>query len=141
MELLRSPQVAYRTLTTDRLINEPVNVLGKLTNFDLTQTRVFNLYTTPSNKLGFVLGVFCQAILADTVAGVPQISVGIASGETDIFPQETLTNFDTTGDVWSNWLVLSKARNSIPTEVVRLNITGATANKLLADIYLIGFEK
>jgi hypothetical protein len=137
---LRSPQLAYRTLAPDRLINTPVDVLGSITNFDLTQTGVFNLYTTPSYKLGFTLGIFCQATAADTVTVVPQISVGIASGETDIFAQESLINFDTVGDVWSNWLVFSKSRNSLATEVIKINVTGATATTLLANIYLIGFE-
>jgi len=138
--LLRNSQIAYRTLTTDRLINVPVDVLASQTSFDLTQTRVFNLYTTPLGKIGFILGVFVRAIVADTVTVVPQISVGIASGENDIFAQEAMTDFDTVGDVWSNWLVLSKGRNSLPTEIVKLNIVGATATKLLADVYLIGFE-
>jgi hypothetical protein len=138
--LIRSNQVAFRTLAPDRLVNLPIDVLASLTNFDLTQTRVFDLYQTPLGKLGFVLGIFAQITVADTVTTVPEISVGIASGENDIFAQEPLTTFDTLGDVWSNWLVLSKARNSKQQEAVKINVTGATATKLLANIYLIGFE-
>jgi len=140
MEMLRSEQVAIRTLAPDRLVKLPINTLASQSSFDLTQTRIFNLYTTPVGKIGFILGIFVSAIVADTVTVMPQISAGIASGENDIFAQEALTDFDTTGDVWSNWLVLTKARNSRQQEIVKLNVTGATASKLLANIYLIGFE-
>jgi hypothetical protein len=138
--LLRSPQVAYRTLTTDRLIDVPVDVLASLKNFDLTQTRVSTIYEAPAAQFGFVLGIFVKITAVDTLTVVPQISVGITSGENDIFANEPLTGISAVDDVWSNWLVLSKARVSLNSEQVKLNITGATANKLLANIYLLGFE-
>jgi hypothetical protein len=140
MEFIRNPQVAYRTLTEDRLVSPTISVLGSIENFDLTQTGVFGLYTTPANKLGFALGVMVVATLVDTVTTVPQLSIGIASGETDILALEPLTNFDTLGDTWTNWVVLSKARNTAPYEIVRMNLTGATATRLLGSIYLLGFE-
>ena len=137
---IRSGQIGLRAVAPDRLVNTPIDVLASNKSFDLTQTRVFNLYFTPTNKLGFVLGIFVKATLATGVTVVPQISVGVTTGETDIFPTESLTNFDTLNDVWSNWLVTTKAINSAPGSIVKINVTGATATALFADIYLIGFE-
>jgi hypothetical protein len=133
-------QIAYRALAPDRLVNIPIAALRSQTSFDLAQTRVFNLYTIPAGKNGMVLGIFFEAIAADSVTVAPAISVGIASGEADILPSESMLNFDTVGDVWSNWLVLTKARGASATEVIKLNVVGATATKLLADVHLIGFE-
>ena len=137
---IRSGQIGFRAVGSDRLVNTPIDVLASNTNFDLTQSRVFNFYFTPTNKLGFVLGIFVKATLATNVTVAPQISVGVTPGETDIFPIEPLTNFDALNDVWSNWLVTTKAINSAPGSVVKINVTGATATALFADIYLIGFE-
>ena len=137
---VRSGQLGLRSMGSDRLVNLPIDVIASNTNFDLTQTRIFNLYFTPTNKLGFVLGIFVKATLATSVTVVPQISIGITPGETDIFPTEPLTNFDTVNDVWRNWLVTTKAINAAPGSIVKINVTGATATALFADVYLIGFE-
>lgn len=136
----RSSQIAFRTLTADRLILPPVNILNTITNYDLTQTRTFDLYTAPLSKIGIVIGIFVQAVIATNVTVAPQISLGVASGENDIFPVEPLTGFDTTGNVWSNWLVMSKARLVNPAQIAVLSVTAATADKLLANIRLVGFE-
>jgi hypothetical protein len=137
---IRTGQVAFRTIASDRLTNPPVDVLRFQSSFDLTQTRVFDLYTIPANKNGIVLGIFFEAVSASNVTVVPTVSVGISSGETDIFPAESMLNFTTLGDVWSNWLVLTKAQGAVATEIIKLNVVGATADRLLADIHLVGFE-
>jgi hypothetical protein len=138
--LLRGPQTSFRSIDAERLVFPAIDVLSSVSNFDLTRTRIYELYTAPINKLGFVLGIYVQAVVATNVTVVPQISVGIASGEDDIFPVENLATFNAVGDTWSNWLVMSKARASKQNQSVKINITGATADKLLAHVYLLGFE-
>ena len=70
----------------------------------------------------------------------PAISVGIAAGETDIFPTSTLVAFDTLNKTYTFWTD-AKSVHGVATDVIRMNVqTAAVATTLEADVKLIGFE-
>lgn len=73
-----------------------------------------------------------RTIAPDRLVNIP---VGVLR-----FQSFSMLNFTSLGDVWSNWLVLTKAQGASPSAIVKLNVTGATVDKLLADIHLVGFE-
>lgn len=137
--LLTGKQIEQGGLAADRLVNIPVQVLASRSGATLTSTIVSELYSVPSGQIAIILGIIFEATSVDTVTTPPEVSVGIASGETDIFPNETMINFDSLGNTWSNWLVFSKAKAAIGGETVKMNLTGATANILISNIHLIGF--
>lgn len=137
--LIRSPQIAQNTLDAELLVNAPVQVLSSLSNVNMTTTQVSSLFLVPTGKIVIILGILFEATTANTVTVVPTMSLGIATGENDIFATESLVSFDTVGDTWSNWLVFSSSRAGIAGEEIKMNIAGATATSLVADIHLIGF--
>lgn len=137
--LIRSPQIVQNTLDAELLVNAPIQILRSLFSVDMTTSQVSSFLVVPTGKIAIILGVLLEATAANTVTVVPQISLGIATGETDIFSTEALVAFDTQGDTWSNWLVFSSSRAGIAGEEIKINITGATATSLIADIHLVGF--
>jgi hypothetical protein len=139
--LIRNKQIIPDTVALDKLSNIPIVSLASFNSVDLTLARLpIPLYTVPSGKTAVILGIGLEATQATNVTVVPQISVGIAAGETDIFDVEALVDFDETQDMWLNWLVLSKGRAATSGQVVKLNLqTPATATTLTAGIHLMGF--
>jgi hypothetical protein len=105
----------------------------------MTSTMISELLVVPTGKVAIILGILFEASAANTVTVPPTVSLGVASGENDIFAAEPMQNFDTVGETWSNWLVFSQARAASSGESAKLSITGATATTLLSNIHLIGF--
>lgn len=138
---LRNIQIVPGTIPLEKLTNVPIISLASFNTVDLTLARVpIALYTVPTGKIAIILGIGLEATQAVSVTVVPQISVGIATGETDIFDTEALVDFDETQDAWLNWLILSKGRAATAGQIVKLNLqTPATATTLTAGITLIGF--
>lgn len=136
---LRSNQITQNTLFNELLVNTPVQVLSSRNSVDMTITQISSLFLVPTGKTVIILGVLIEAATANSVTVVPTISLGIAGGENDIFPAESLVDFDTVGDTWSNWLVFSNARAGTAGQEIKMNITGGTATFLVANIHLMGF--
>lgn len=137
--LIRSKQITERDITADRLVDIPVQVLSSRSGVDMTTTAVSELLAPATGKIAIILGILFEVTQANTVTVPATISVGVASGEDDIFASEAMQDFNAVGDTWSNWLVFSHARAVTSGETAKVNITGATATALVSDIHLIGF--
>jgi hypothetical protein len=101
-------------------------VLARVTGIDAKVIGTTNLYTVPAGKICIVQDVIIRATFglasATSVAGV-----GIAPGEDDIFPSQTLTGLLTTGDVYK-FSLGGKSLDAAAGEIIKLGIdTGATA--------------
>jgi hypothetical protein len=138
--LIRNKQITERDIDADRLVDTPVQILAARYGVDMTTSNIFSIYTAPSGKIIILLGILVETTAANTVTAAPSLSVGITSGETDIFDTEALVDLNAVGETWSNWLVFSHSRAATPGEDIKVNLTGATAATLTADIHLIGFE-
>jgi hypothetical protein len=138
--LIRNKQITERDIATDRLVDIPVQILATRYGVDMTTSNVFSIYPVPADKITIILGILVEATVANTVTTAPSLSVGITSGETDIFDTEALVDLNAVGETWSNWLVFSHSRAATPGEDIKVNLMGATAATLTADIHLIGFE-
>jgi hypothetical protein len=137
--LIRNKQIEQMDIDADRLVDIPIQILSPRFSVDMTSTLITELLVVPTGRVAIILGILFEATATNTVTVPPIVSLGIASGEDDIFAAESMQNFDTLGETWSNWLVFSNARAAIAGESIKLNITGATAATLVSDIYLIGF--
>jgi hypothetical protein len=137
--LLRSKQITERDIDVDRLVDLPVQILSSRFGVNMTTTMISELLVVPTGKTAIVLGIMFEATVADTVTGLPAVSLGIASGEDDIFDQEIMQSFNVVGDTWSNWLSYSHGRAAATGESIKVSITGATATTLISNIHLIGF--
>jgi len=136
---IRNEQIQLATLTGDRFTDTPIEMVASIYGLDLAQSGVTNIYTVPTGVFAVVVGVIIEAIEASAVTVVPSVSIGIVAGETDIFDTEALQDFDTLGDTWSNWLSFSTGRAAAESEVIKINVTAATATQLLGNVHLIGF--
>jgi len=137
--LIRSRQITQNTIDADRLVEIPMQILSSRFSVDMTQSFISELLVVPTEKIAIVMGILFEATVANSVTVPATVSLGIASGETDIFAAEPMINFDVAGETWSNWLVLSGARAATAGQSIKLNLTAATATALAANIYLIGF--
>jgi len=137
--LIRSPQIQEKTLDADRLTDHPVEVLASFFGVDLTIARTVPLYTVPTGKVLIPLGLLFEATDATSVTAFPTVSVGISPSTVNIFPVETMEEFDITGDTWTNWLMFSHARAGVGGNIVTIDITAATATTLVSKIHFIGF--
>ncbi len=137
--LIRNKQITQETLDADLLVDIPIQILSSRFGVDITQSMVSELLVVPTGKVAIIMGILFEATVANSVT-VPAIaSLGIASGEDDIFAAEMMQNFDVAGETWSNWLVFSSARAATAGQSIKLNLTAATATTLISDIHLIGF--
>jgi len=137
--LIRNKQITQGTLDADRLVAIPIQILSSRFGVNMTQSFISELLVVPTGKAAIIMGILFEATVANSVTVPAIVSLGIASGENDIFATEMMQNFNVAGDTWSNWLVFSSARAATAGESIKLNLTGATASSLISDIHLIGF--
>jgi len=139
MTLFRGPQLDFTDINEDRLAKETTHALGAVTGIDLTTTGVTTVFTAPSGKIALIFGVLLEATDADTVTVVPQISLGLNPSTTNIFPTETLINFDTTGDLYLYWANVHKAVTVVDGGILDLDVVmAATATTLDVTARILG---
>ena len=132
--------IRSRTFDLDKLAFAPFVVLSETTGVDLTTTGTTDLCTIPSGQTPIILGTIFEVSNISSPTSDPAISVGIAAGETDIFPTSTLVAFDTLNKTYTFWTD-AKSVHGVATDVIRMNVqTAAVATTLEADVKLIGFE-
>lgn len=137
--LIQNRAITVGTLDTDRLVDIPIQILSSRFGVNMTQSFISELLVVPTGKIAIIMGILFEATVANSIAVPAIVSLGIASGENDIFAAEPMQSFDTAGETWSNWLVFSSARAATAGQSIKLNLTGATATTLISDIHLIGF--
>lgn len=132
--------IRSRTFSLDKLAFAPFVVLSETESIDLTSTGTTDLYTIPSGQVPIILGAVFELTGVSSPVSDPAVSIGIAAGETDIFPTNTLVNFDTLNETYTFWSD-AKSVHGVATDVIRLNVqTAASATTLEASVRLIGFE-
>jgi hypothetical protein len=137
--LLRGKQILQGNIADDRLVNIPIKVLGSRIGVNLTTDATVSMFVVPSDKKAVVLGILVEATNANTVTVVPQISIGIASGEDDIFSIEPMVDLNATGDTWSNWQLFSQSVIGNASQEIKYSLTGGTATTLIGNLHLMGF--
>lgn len=113
-------------------------ILSK-TSVDLKVVGTTNLFTVPVGRSLVVAEVFVRPTTATAANGDAVAGVGVAAGEDDIFPSQTLTGLNLTTERFkfpsSGVSYVAQA-----TEIVRFGVdTADTGTALVADVYLVGY--
>lgn len=139
LNLIRGPQLRFRTVGDDRFVNRLASILSTTSAIDMTSTATIPLYTVPTGKIAVINGLVFRSTLGSATTNA-EVSVGINPSTTNIFDAQELVEFKNTDDIWSLWsdkstTVIAQASEQVDLDV----ITAATGGTLDVDAYLIGF--
>lgn len=137
--LIRGPQFKYRDIEVDRFTNNILSVVTSVNAFDLITAATTGLYTVPASNTFLLSGVIIRVTSSSNVTADAEVEIGVNPATDDLFAAETITQTRDFNDLWSFWA--DKSTNVIISggETIDLTVvTGAIADSILADIYLIG---
>ena len=114
-------------------------ILSVTTSVNLKATGTTNLYTVPAGKSAVITDAIIKPTTATSAVGDAVVGIGVAAGEDDVFPPETLTGLTLTTRRYK-FPSFGVSRVPATADVIKVGVdTADTGTALTASIYLIGY--
>lgn len=123
-----------------RLALGNLGILSTITGIDGTSVSATNLFTVPANRKVVVTGAIIRVTAVSGLVSVATAGIGIATGESDIFPATALTSLSSTSSVFNffNNNLVSTIGNA--GEVIKFGIDVAyVATSITLAVDLLGY--
>lgn len=132
-------QARYFNNSSDVIVGS-VGILSTTTGIDGTAATTTNLYTVPSGFTAIIVGAVIRLTALTSLITVATAGIGVASGESDIFPAIVLTGLSSTTKAFmmsNNLLAFTPA---VANDVIKLGIdVGYVAATATLSVDLLGY--